>query len=295
MLSANVAIACCRRTDEADPEDLYPDPDASPLRAALDELGASSALVSWDDSSAQWDSFSHVLVSSTWDSVDRPDEYLAWARLVSSQTVLVNSSSVLRWGLDKHHQQKLGEAGVPLIPTAWLDPGDQWSPPDHDFVVKPAISAGARNTARYLSGDIAALAHVQALHLVGQTVMIQPYLSPIDEGGEVDVIFFNGEVSHAVLKKPALKPGEGVVERPWERMAWSGITTPTPEQLSVAMATTTAMCESLWETPAYARVDLITGREGRSLVLEVEVVDPYLSLDEHPEGARLLASAVLRK
>jgi hypothetical protein len=44
-----------------------------------------------------------------------------------------------------------------------------------------------------------------------------------------------------------------------------------------------------------ARVDLITGPDGTSLVLEVEVVDPYLSLDMDPTAATRLASALLRR
>jgi hypothetical protein len=79
----NVAVACCRRSDDADPSDLYPDPDAGPLQAALGRLGAESTLLSWDDPAVGWESFSHVVVSSTWDSVDRPGEYLDWARSVS--------------------------------------------------------------------------------------------------------------------------------------------------------------------------------------------------------------------
>jgi glutathione synthase/RimK-type ligase-like ATP-grasp enzyme len=295
VMNATVAIACCRRTAESDPDDLYPDPDADPLQSALDGLGASSMLVSWDNPNAKWGSFSHVLVSSTWDSVDRPDEYLAWARAVSAETALVNSETVLAWGLDKLHQAQLAAAGVPVIPTTWIKPGDAWSLPESDYVVKPAVSAGGRNTARYIGGDSTAIAHVEALHLAGQTVMIQPYLSAIDDKGEVDVIFFDAEVSHAVLKKPLLTAGEGVVERPWERMAWDGIATLTGEQLNVAKATIAVMCDALAEAPAYARVDLITGPDGTPLVLEVEVVDPYLSLDMDPSAATRLASALLRR
>ena len=107
---ADVAVACCRRSGDAEPGDLYPDPDAAPLRAALIALGASSSLVSWDDSRVDWASFSKVFVSSTWDSVDRPAEYLAWAGRVSAVSELVNSVTVLEWDLDKVHQRDLAAA-----------------------------------------------------------------------------------------------------------------------------------------------------------------------------------------
>jgi hypothetical protein len=45
--------------------------------------------------------------------------------------------------------------------------------------------------------------------------------------------------------------------------------------------------------PVYGRVDLIRGPHGRPLVLELELIDPYLSLDLDPDGAARLARAVL--
>lgn len=230
-----MAVACCRRSGDADPSDLYPDPDAGPLQAALGDLGAESTLVSWDDPAVAWDGFSHVLVSSTWDSVDRPAEYLDGARDVSDLSLLVNPLKVIEWNLDKAHQRELAAAAIAVIPTAWVAPGDVWEPPGRsEFVVKPSVSAGGRNTARYAAGDQAAVAHVRRLEASGQTVMVQDYLPSIDTEGEVDVIFFAGRYSHAVLKKPALRVGHGIIDRPWERMEWSGLTTPTSTQIEAA-------------------------------------------------------------
>src|SRR5277367_4989509 len=110
-----IAIACCRRSADSPPDVLEFDADAAPLRSALSKLGVSSSLVSWDDPSAEWATFSKVVVSSTWDSVDRPEEYLAWAKAVGSSTVLINPFSALEWGLDKAHQRDLAALGVPTI------------------------------------------------------------------------------------------------------------------------------------------------------------------------------------
>jgi glutathione synthase/RimK-type ligase-like ATP-grasp enzyme len=295
MEGADVAVACCQ-SGEGDPEDLYPDPDAGPLQAALATLGASSRLVSWDDPRVEWASFSKVLVSSTWDSVDRPIEYLDWARRVSATSILVNPAAVIEWNLDKIHQRDLAVAGVPTVPTRWVAPGDVWSsPPGSEFVVKPSISAGGRNTARYAAGDPAGLAHIHALQRAGQTVMVQEYLSAIDEEGETDLIFLDDTFSHAVVKKPALRTGRGVVERPWEQMAWSGMAEPNPEQLAVAHHATEAVSERLGHRPLYGRVDLVSASAGSSVVLEVELIDPYLSLDMEPAGATRLAKALCRR
>jgi hypothetical protein len=298
FMTAMVAVACCRRLDDSDPTDLYPDLDAGPLRAALADLGVDSTLVSWDDPGVDWGSFSQIVISSTWDSVDRPIEYLAWAGRVADASVLVNSLPVIQWNLDKIHQRQLEAAGVPIIPTTWVGVEEVWSPPglgEGDFVVKPSISAGGRNTARYAGGDPAAVDHVQALQRAGQIVMVQDHLAAIDEEGEVDLIFFDGRFSHAVLKKPVLRVGEGVVDQPWERMAWTGLVTPTQQQVAVAMLTMSVVSDRFVGPPAYGRVDLISGPSGAPLVLEVELIDPYLSLDMEPAAATTLAKAVLHR
>jgi hypothetical protein len=289
-----IAISGCRRTDDAAPDDLYPDADAPHLLTAFRSLGVPSMMVSWDDPSIPWGRFSQVVVSSTWDSVDRPEDYLAWARHVSSVTTLVNPLEIIEWNLDKTHQRDLEAAGVPIVPTEWVAPGDGWAPPaTFEFVVKPSISAGGRSTARYAPGDRAAVEHVEGLHGQGQTVMIQPYLEAIDVEGEVNIVFFGGAFSHAVRKRPVLQIGERPVERPWERMSWAGVVTPTEREMHVANAAIATTRERFGKYPIYGRVDLISGPTATPIVLEVELIDPYLSLDMEPAAATVMAQAVL--
>jgi hypothetical protein len=288
-------VAGCRRRADSLPDDLYPDPDAPHLLAALRSLGVSAALVSWDDPSMAWQQFSHVVISSTWDSVDRPSEYLAWARHIADCTTLVNDVAFVEWNLDKAHQRELDLAGVPTVHTDWIAPGDLWAPPTTtDFVVKPSVSAGGRSTARYAPGDPAAVDHVRALHGEGQTVMVQPYVHAIDADGEIDVVLFNGTFSHAVKKRPALQVGQGLVENPWEQMAWEGIVTPTTEEMNVADAAVGVVRQRFGRYPVYSRVDIIGGPSGTPTVLEIELIDPYLSLDMEPAAATDMAKSVLR-
>jgi len=275
--------------------DLYPDPDGPPLRQALERLGATTTAVSWDDPVVDWASFRRVVVSSTWDGVDRPVEYRAWVRAVSAVSVLVNPAQTIEWNLDKQHQKGLADAGVPVIPTTWVEPDQAWDPPSVQFVIKPSISAGGRSTARYASTDARrAAAHLRSLQEAGQTVMVQEYMGSVERDGELDLVFIDGEFSHAVHKKPVLRLGEGIVDHPWERMAWSGVATPNSEQFSVARESMRIVSELLGEVPTYGRVDLIGGPEGDPLVLEIELIDPYLSLEMVPEAASRLADSVLR-
>jgi glutathione synthase/RimK-type ligase-like ATP-grasp enzyme len=276
-----VAVACCRREVDSAPNELYPDPDLDPLLAAFAAAGVPATALAWDDPAVRWDSFSPVLVSSTWDSVDRPGEYLAWVRSVASRTTLVNPADVLAWNLDKRYLRDLAAGGVPIVPTTWVESGSAVAWPDaHEVVVKPAVSAGGRQTARYSAGDVdSAGSHVRALVAAGQTVLIQPYLSEIDAAGEHDLIFIGGQFSHAVIKKPLLQAGEGVVERLWERLTFAGLATPSDGQMEVAATALGVLEARFGGPPVYARVDLIG-----EIVLEVELVDPYLSLDEDGAG-----------
>jgi hypothetical protein len=292
--SKKVGVACCRRVAGGAPDDLYPDRDAPSLLAALRSEGDSAALVSWDDPSVLWERFTHVVISSTWDSVDRPSEYLGWAHHVDRLTRLVNPVALVDWNLDKVHQRELAAAGVPTIPTQWIAPGETWTPPTTaEFVVKPSVSAGGRSTVRYHPGDPASIDHLKRLHDDGQTVMVQPYFQSVDTRGEIDIVLFDGTFSHAVSKRPTLRLGQALVERPWERMAWDGLVVPSAAEREVAQAAVAVAYRRVGHYPVYARVDIIEGPDGTPTVLEMELIDPYLSLDMEQSAGSRLARTIL--
>jgi len=54
------------------------------------------------------------------------------------------------------------------------------------------------------------------------------------------------------------------------------------------------MSRHLDDRPIYSRVDLVSDGAGAPLVLEVELIDPYLSLDLDTEAAARLATAIWR-
>ena len=72
--------------------------------------------------------------------------------------------------------------GCRWSPTDWLEPGDVFVVPEvGEYVVKPAVSAGSRDTNRYRRRGprrAAPSAHVGDLLAAGRTVMVQPYLEP---------------------------------------------------------------------------------------------------------------------
>ena len=110
---------------------------------------------------------------------------------------MLNSLPVLEWNTDKQrYLTDLAAAGVPVVPTEFVAPGEELPAPDGPFVVKPAISAGGRSSARFEAGERkAACSLVTRIHADGRTAMVQPYLGDVEE---TDLVFIDGAYSHAL-------------------------------------------------------------------------------------------------
>ena len=97
-----------------------------------------------------------VVIRSTWDYVERPDEFRSWLDdLDAAGNTVVNSTALLRWNMHKGYLAELAARGVSGVPTAMVPAGSTgtlgevmaangWG----QVVVKPAIGASARQTFR---------------------------------------------------------------------------------------------------------------------------------------------------
>jgi glutathione synthase/RimK-type ligase-like ATP-grasp enzyme len=268
------------------------DADLPVLLAALRAAGAEADGVFWDDAGVEWGGYDLAVLRSTWDYSWRVAEFVAWAEKCAEVTRLANPADVVRWNTDKRYLGELAAAGVPVVPTRYLAPGDPADlPEDHEYVVKPTSGAGARYAARYTPGQHeAAVRHLERMHAEGLTAMVQPYMRSIDAGGERAVQFFGGRLLHASRKRAVLAPGTAFDA---DKVAHPGLEpwTPTPAELSVAeraLAAVPGAPELL-----YARVDLVAGEDGRPRVMELELVEPNLFLFLHPESVAPVVEAVL--
>jgi O-ureido-D-serine cyclo-ligase len=286
------------------------DEDLPPLTEALRSAGAEVHAPAWDDPGVDWSGFDVALLRSTWDYVDRSEEFLAWCDRCASLTRLLNPPAVLRWNTDKHYLLDLARAGVPVVPVRFVEPRENEDRALEDFlagtaaglsaghagafdefVVKPAIGAGSRDAARYGRADVAAARdHVRRLLGAGRSVMLQPYLERVEDAGETALLYFGGDYSHAIRKGPLLRLGAPLVEglfapediRPRE---------PTAAELAVAAAAYAAIP---FDPPVYARIDLLQDGERAPVVLELELTEPSLFLAHSPGAAQRCALHVLR-
>lgn len=256
------------------------DEDLPPLLAALRELGVDAEAVVWDDPKADWDRL--AVVRSTWDYVPRRAEFLAWA---DARTRLLNPAAILRWNTDKRY---LRELDVPVVPTEWIEPGTSIRlPADRPFVVKPAVSAGAKDTARYAPGDPAAVEHVRRLQAEGRVAMAQPYLEGLDVHGETGMIFIDRVFSHAIRKGAILRPDVEYVNGLFAKES-IGRREPSPAERELAERTLARVTGEL----LYARVDVAPGPDGRPLLLELELTEPSLFFAQSDGAERRLARAI---
>jgi glutathione synthase/RimK-type ligase-like ATP-grasp enzyme len=159
-------------------------------------------------------------------------------------------------------------------------------------VVKPSVSAGSRDTARW-SDAADALGHAAELTAAGRTAMVQPYLASVDDVGETAMLFIGGRFSHAVRKGPLLARGEGV-RQDRESRADLAPAVATTAQRDVAQAVFDAVPDlvGVAEAPLYARIDLVHDASGAPVVLELELTEPSLFLPQSPGAAVTLARAV---
>jgi hypothetical protein len=261
------------------------DVDLPLLVSAATARGLDAEIAVWDDDSVDWAAYDVVVVRSCWDYIDRRDAFLAWAQQVP---MLLNSADVLTWNTDKVYLRELAAAGVPVIDTRWdVRRGDDL-PDSEEWVVKPSISGGSKDTARW--GDPQEVYdHSEELIAAGRTVMVQPYVASVDSDGETALIFFGGRFSHGIRKGPLLERGEGVRQDRDQREVISP-RAPTAAQLDVAEQVLAAIPSTVGaaESLAYARVDLVTAPDGAPQLIELELTEPSLFLDNAEHGAETL-------
>jgi hypothetical protein len=287
-VSRHIAIATCEQLPDGDADDQL-------LVRALAELGLRASLLPWTGPGIDWAGFDATVIRSTWDYADRRPEFLAWAAAVPR---LHNPAPVVTANSDKRYLAGLIEAGLPVVPTGFCEPGEPARLPDRgEYVLKPSIGAGSRGAGRFEAGhpasEAAAGEHLRSLHEAGRTVLVQPYLAGVDVAGETAVIFIDGRYSHAVRKDAMLAPGRSHPVHFGELYVAESIaaTEPSGAELELARAVLTQLSAGLDRPLLYARIDLLPSPDGPVLI-EAELTEPSLFLAHHEWAATALASAI---
>jgi glutathione synthase/RimK-type ligase-like ATP-grasp enzyme len=258
------------------------------VQQALAELGVAAAIVSWT-APIDWSAHALVVCRTPWDYFPLVDEFCAWARAVGTVTRLENPAEVIVWNAHKSYMVDLAAAGVPVVPTqvvgrdvADAGPALAAYAPDDLVVIKPAVSGGAMGAELLAAASPEAAAHLVGLAAEGD-VLVQPYLPQVTEG-EMSLVYFDGELSHAVRKVPAA--GDYRVQEFLGGAVHPHV--PTPAERALAEQTLAAAPAAT----TYARIDLVSGPDG-PLVMEAELIEPELFLPHDPASTLRYARVLL--
>lgn len=285
--NVKIALVTARQRPE-----VNVDHDMPFLVEALKATTVEAVAIAWDAPGVDWSAFDLVVIRSPWDYSWRSEEFLRWVERTSEVTRFANDASVVRWNADKRYLRELADSGVPIIPTEFLAPGDpiDLTGRSADFVVKPAVGAGARYAARYRPDEVELAAeNVRQIHHEGATAMVQPYVQAIDTAGECALVFVRNKFLHAIRKKAVLSVGLRYDERrdahpgtePWQ---------PTPAALRLAEQALAAIPQR--DDLLYARIDMVVDADGSPVLTELELIEPNLYLRFHPQSMPTIVDAI---
>ena len=284
---SNVLIATCSALPNGDE-------DQEQLTSALNALGIEAQCEPWDAPDVRWDDAALVVIRATWDYTERREEFLEWAR---DRPRLENPAAVVEWNTDKRYLDQLAARGLPTISTTYAHvSGDLVVPDSERFVIKPTVGAGSKGARLFAKSDVEqARRHIDELAGLGKVAMIQPYLDLVESHGEIAVVAFDGEVSHAIEKGAMLTGGADdpsglfVAERIRPRK-------PSQDEQDLAReALESARGVLGLDGPLlYGRVDLLPTPEGPRII-ELELTEPSLFLGSDAAAADRFALAIQRR
>jgi len=264
----------CRRADA-----FEHDKSVAALSGPFRAEGLEICPLAWDAPAVDWSSFAAAIIGTTWDYWDRKEEFLTTLEQIEAQTRLFNPAARVRWNSSKTYLRDLAASGVAIIPTLWLDhphPGVFDELLSDDLVFKRQVGAGASGQHRLKRGDpFPAMPH---------PMMVQPFLNSIQAEGELSFVFIDVQLSHTLLKRAARED--------YRVQSIYGGYEVAANPSAADRAAAARVMSVLEETPLYARVDMIRGGDGELLLMELEMIEPYLYPEQGPELGPLLAKAV---
>jgi len=299
----------------------------------LEEKGFSINPIIWgtDPLELKQKNYSLFIVRSPWDYMDSDEnrtQFLAWLKECQKASLkILNPIPLMLWNMDKRYLLDLQKENIAIVDTTLilkdqsLDLTQEFKERG-PFVIKPTISAAAKDTFRILSledaknltkGNLPNNPRPLSEIRKGRDMLIQPYHKEIETEGEWSLIFLNGHYSHSVLKRP--KKGGWLVQderggsvhcleapplvQEKAHLAFSKIKSSFNQ--STFFHTQENKKHELKDLPFYARVDLIPTKKG-PLIGELEMVEPELfflyrngeNLTPHQEALKKFHEGIIK-
>ncbi len=274
-------------------------------RLLLDKLtdrGIEINYIPWNAAGADWSTPDLVVVRSPWDYARRHGEFIDWVRSVEAP--LENAPALIEWNSDKRYMADLACEGLPVVETDYVGPGDPLPEIEAEVVIKPTISAGARDTGHFGPRSVAA-GHelIERIRGDGGMAMIQPYIPTVETTGETAVVTVSGEVSHVLHKGAVLGHDEVAPVRQDSLRVAESMYDPSlvvageasEDQLELTRRTLEVISERFDTIPLVARIDILRQPGGEPVLLEIEAIEPNLYFEQAPGAADRLADAIVAR
>jgi glutathione synthase/RimK-type ligase-like ATP-grasp enzyme len=269
----------------------HPTPNLEALVSALRAQGMEAAYLPWKTTPlATFIATDAVLPLCCWDYYDDPGRFLAWIDAIEARGArLLNPPDLLRWNFRKTYLLEMAAAGLAVPGTVRLFDAspeavvqameqERW----RTAVLKPVSSQNGHGIRKL---DLADRAQWPVEGMSGD-MLLQEFQADVGALGETTMTFIDGAFSHAVRR--VLKAGE------WRANPQYGITYERVEVSRDVIDAAQAYIDHLPQTPLYARVDGLV-RADSFMLMELELIDPYLYLEFAPGSADAMARAVLRR
>lgn len=261
------------------------------LEPAFKAQGLGLRVIDWEAPMAQFEGVDIALLGTAWNYQDNAEAFLAKLDALEARGVVVaNPPDCVRWNITKTYLRELDEKGVRTIPTLWreivtekgvLEALDVFE--CDRVVVKRQVGAGAEGQ------ELVARAALPGSDWVfNHPAMLQPYLPAIATEGELSFIFIDGAFSHALVKRAA--KGEYRIQSLYG--GTEEVYQPSEGDLKQAKAVYDAVP---FDTPLYARIDMLRMEDGGLAVMEAELIEPYLYPVEGPQLGERLADAIAKR
>ncbi len=244
------------------------------------------------DAQVDWSDTMYAIFRTTWDYFDRFGAFDRWLTQIKNTTKLINDYHTIRWNLDKHYLGDLENKGIPIVPTQFIEIGDQRSLIElieeagyERCIIKPAISGAARHTYLVDKNNIAKVAPIYNELITQEAMLVQEFQEEVLSKGELSLMVMGGKFTHAVLKKA--KSGDFRVQDDFGGSVHDYQADKNEIKWAESLV---AECNPL---PAYARVDIIWNK-GQMLLSELELIEPELWFRKQPEAAKQLSKYIFQ-
>lgn len=263
------------------------------LQATLHDEGIHATPTPWTahvGDAAGLRDFAQVLPLLVWSyHLDHARWLEACATWRCASVPMANPAEVLAWNSDKRYLIELSARGVAIPHTVWT-PEPSCAQLEQAFadtgadelIVKPSVSGGAWKTQRVRRDGID---EAVAAAVGGGDMLVQPCLPTIASEGETSLLYFGGELSHVVNKRPV--PGDFRVQETFGGQ-YTLLQEPPAGALELAERTLAAIDAPL----LYARIDVVPDADGRWLLMEAELIEPDFYLGVDPRRGAAFAQAL---